>query len=168
MLPRTTFPILIIVLSVLMISAQSHGVIPTRLVIPAIGLDSPIVPVGKKVVVINPDLIGYQWLVDETRVGWHNDSAKFAEPENMVLNGHGQNGGVFGKLDRLIPNDTITVWAGLSRKEYRITQIIIIKEDGQSIDQRQKNGRLIEPTGDERVTMITCLPQGWRLIIVAK
>lgn len=168
MLPRTILSILIIILSILAISTQTPGVTPTRLIIPAIDLDSPIVPVAWKEFTIDGRRYG-QWLVDDTRVGWHCMSARLGQVGNTVLNGHGlSHGAIFKNLHKLRLGDTITVAGEAYQKEYTIVSIVSVREDGATLEERTRNARLIEPTNDERITLITCWPKGWRLIIVAK
>jgi sortase A len=53
---------------------------------------------------------------------------------------------------------------------YRVDQILILKEAGQPVEVIKANSRYIEPTADERLTLVTCWPatgNSHRLIIIA-
>ncbi|MBN2304121.1 MAG: sortase, partial [Anaerolineae bacterium] len=83
-------------------------VVPERLVIDAIGLDVPVIPVGQHTVTLE-GVIYSQWNVpDNGAAGWHQDSARLGESGNLVLNGHhNTNGEVFRYLVALHPGDLI-------------------------------------------------------------
>jgi sortase A len=52
-----------------------------------------------------------------------------------------------------------------------ITDFYRLKDTGVSQQQREINGRFILPTGDERVTIITCWPptnNTHRLVVIAR
>ncbi len=54
---------------------------------------------------------------------------------------------------------------------YVITDFYRLKDTGVSQKQREINGRFILPTGDERVTIITCWPptnNTHRLVVIAR
>lgn len=156
-------------LAVIFLFLTLPNLTPTWLIIPAINLSSPIVPVGREEFTVAPGVIGFRWATDDTRVGWHSASARLFEPDNMVLNGHSNRGGmVFHNLNELTVGERITVYAGGLHKDYVISRILIVKENGESLERRVENARLIEPTGSEQVTLITCAPDGYRLIVIAK
>lgn len=145
---------------------------PTRLVIPAIGLDAPVQPVGL-VTVTQVGQTYMQWQVpDGYAVGWHESSAVPGQPGNIVLNGHHNiNGQVFRDLVKLKPGDVITVYAGDRGYRYLVSERHILLEKGQPLTVRLKNARWIQPTADERLTLVTCWPYAsntHRLIVVAR
>jgi sortase A len=144
------------------------GSIPARLVIPAIKLDAPIETVGWYLA----DGIS-QWDVpDHFAVGWLMTSATLGKRGNTVFTGHHNiEGEVFRDLVKLKLGDRITVYSNDQSFEYEITMRKILLERGQSEDVRRANARWIQPTTDERITLITCWPytsNTHRLIIVAK
>ena len=145
---------------------------PTQLIIPAIELDAPIVPISTTAVVYN-DKTYQQWNVPAGYVaGWHQDSAAVGANGNLVLNGHHNiSGEVFRHLIDLKIGNEITLTSESGQHIYTITDKNVLAERGQPISVRIKNAEWIAPTEDERVTLITCWPyndNSHRLVIVAK
>jgi len=144
---------------------------PTRIVIPSIQVDAPVVGVTWRRG--EPNSGGaLMWDVpDQRAAGWHETSAPLGMPGNTVLNGHNTTRGeVFRDLYRMAIGDGITVYAGDVPFTYTVTEVLILKEGGQPLDVRLENARYIEPTTDERLTLVTCHPYGSlvdRLVIVA-
>ena len=144
---------------------------PTRLVIAAIGLDVPVVAVPFQTVVID-GTPATTWVVPTYyAAGWHQSSAPLGQAGNTVLNGHQSiHGGVFRDLDSLHTDDEIIVYAGGSAYRYRVAELHLLQEEGQSLEVRMQNARWIMPTAYERLTLVTCAPDAQsthRLIIVA-
>lgn len=144
---------------------------PDRLVIPSIGLDAPIVPVGQHPVRVAGQVYS-QWDVPNTyAVGWHQNSAAAGEAGNIVLNGHHNiYGEVFRYLRLLKPGDLIRLEAAGERFTYIVAQTMTLAEEGQPINVRQDNARWILPTDDQRLTLVTCWPylaNSHRLVVVA-
>jgi LPXTG-site transpeptidase (sortase) family protein len=143
---------------------------PTRLVIPAISLESKIAPIGWESVVIDGATYR-QWSTTDNLVSWHNLSAKLGQPGNTVLNGHSNvNGAVFRNLKYVEIGDEITVFSDEQDYHYIVTQKFSVKEKDASLEARIENAKLIAPTQDERLTLITCANPGatHRLIVVAR
>ncbi len=141
-----------------------------QLIIPSIELNSAVTPVGWREVKIKGQTYG-QWLVDDNLVGWHNLSARPGQIGNTVLNGHSNvYGQVFRRLPEVEVGDNILLWAGGQPHRYVITQKIVVLEKGASLQQRIENAKLLLPTPDERLTLITCFgPEAaYRLIVIAK
>lgn len=141
---------------------------PRRLVIPAIDLDAPIETVGWHV--ING---ASTWDVpDHFAAGWLKTSAQPGQPGNTVLDGHHNIAGeVFRRLVDLRVGDELEIYAGHTVFLYKVTTRQILKERGQPLEVRIKNAQWIQPTKDERLTLVTCWPyttNSHRLIIVAK
>ncbi|MBN1681779.1 MAG: sortase [Anaerolineae bacterium] len=152
-------------------TATPRPVLPDRILIDAIGLDAPVVPVGQHPVAL-ADHVYSQWDVpDAYAVGWHQNSAPLGRPGNTVLNGHHNTSGeVFRYLVALQPGDIITLEAAEQRYYYLVAQTMTLAEEGQPVDERIKNARWILPTRDERVTLITCWPYSsntHRLVVIA-
>lgn len=150
------------------------GAVPSRLVIPSIALDSPVVPVKQESTVI--DNKPYKtWQVADNEVGWNNLSAPLGQAGNTVLTGHSDiKAKIFRDLKDVYVGDEIFVLAdaGDSSHAYRyvITQKILVQEKGVPVEVRLKNARWIGTTQDERLTLITCAQPGatHRLIVVAQ
>lgn len=147
---------------------------PVRLVIPAIGLDAPVV--GSALLPVESQAANlYQWRApDAFAVGWHFSSAQLGESGNTVLNGHHNAfGEVFRDLEALKKGDRIFAFANedAASYQYEVTDILILEERSQPIETRLRNARLIGATSDERLTLITCWPyvsNTHRLIIIAR
>jgi sortase A len=145
---------------------------PERLIIPAIGLDAPVVISPKESVQVNGQTF-YQWRPpDAFAAGWQEGSALLGEAGNTVLNGHHNIfGEVFGRLVDLKIGDFIEVDSRSYRFTYVIANRMIVAERDQTIGTRMLNARWILPSDDERLTLVTCWPKTnntHRLIIVAR
>lgn len=151
------------------VTADATSTIPTRLIIPGINLDSAVVPVGWKKVVVNGQTYG-QWEVDNNLVGWHNLSAPLGQTGNSVFNGHSNlYAQVFDDLGKVAMDDRIFAFAGDQVYSYVVAAKFLVQEKGVSIEKRLENAKLILPTLDERLTLITCAQPGatHRLIVIA-
>src|SRR5690606_4764231 len=104
-------------------------------------------------------------------VGWHETSAGLGAPGNTVLNGHHNiYGEVFRDLYRLQKGDTIQVFSNGEMFEYVVVYTAVLPERNQPMDVRITNAEWIQPTEDERLTVITCWPyesNTHRVLIVA-
>jgi len=147
--------------------ADPIGGNPTRIVIPVIKLDAPVETVSWHTV----DGVS-QWDVPDNAAGWLMTSAPLGQPGNTALTGHHNIGGeVFRNLVKLQAGDRITLYANDQPFYYEVASRRILPERGQSDEVRRANARWIQPTDDERITLITCWPytsNTHRLVIVAK
>ncbi len=145
--------------------------LPTRIVIPAIGVDAPIVPVSWYTVEVEGWTQAMWNLPDGYAAGWHETSATLGVPGNTVLNGHNAtNGEVFRDLYKLDTDDEIVVYANEVPYTYTVAKMLILPEGGQPLEVRIQNAQYILPTDDERLTLVTCHPYGSlrnRLIVIA-
>lgn len=134
----------------------------TRVVIPAIDIDSKVVNVGWEV----KEQKGVQvaiWQVAEYAVGHHKGSANPGDGTNIVLAGHvGGYGKVFKDLIKLEPGDQITLHSAGQQYLYTVSEKMIVKEEGVSPEQQAENARYIDPTDSEVITMVTCWPASGR------
>jgi sortase A len=145
---------------------------PLRLIIPAIEVDAPIEPVGLQMI-YEDDERYMQWMVPSGHsVGWHNSSASLGETGNTVLNGHNNiHGNVFQDLVDLAPGDEVIIYDSDKPRVFRVTQREILKERGQPLGVRVDNARWIQPSNDERITLVSCWPSSsnsHRLVVVAE
>jgi len=144
---------------------------PDKLVIPAIQLDATVVPMGWRVVKSGGKAVS-EWVVPDNAAGWHKNSALPGHGENTVLSGHHNiKGEVFRHLVDVKVGDKIDLYVGSTLYPYEVAETYILKEKGQPLSVRQKNARFIQPTGDERVTLVSCWPytnNTHRVIVVAK
>jgi sortase A len=147
-------------------------IIPERIIISDIGLDAPVVPVSWTMIEVD----GQEqpvWDLPGTRAaGWHATSASLGMPGNTVLNGHNtSNGEVFRDLYKLETGDEIVLHASRTAYTYAVTQTLVLPEAGQPLEVRLENAHYIQPTADERLTLVTCHPYGslrYRLIVIAR
>jgi LPXTG-site transpeptidase (sortase) family protein len=144
---------------------------PTRILIPAINLEAPIITVGFENYAIDGQPVTTWAVPAYFAVGWHHTSALPGKAGNTVLNGH-QNihGGVFRNLAALQRNDEIIVYTNGAAHYYHVVEQHILKEEGQPLEVRAENARWIMSTPDERLTLVTCAPStanSDRLIVVA-
>lgn len=148
--------------------------IPNRIVIPSITLDSSVVPVEQKSTVV--DNKTYKtWQVSDNEVGWNNLSAPLGQIGNTVLTGHSDiKAKVFQNLKDVQIGDEIYVTANggdaAQAYHYVVTHKLFVQEKGVPMALRLYNARWINPTQDERITLITCAQPGatHRLIVVAR
>jgi sortase A len=140
---------------------------PDRIVIPAIGLDALVVPVGWTVTDE-----GAAWDAADYAAGWHQGSAYPGHAGNTVLSGHHNiKGKVFRYLIDLEPDDEVFLYVGETAYHYVVTEKHLFEEKGKPEAVRRANAQWIAPTDDERLTLVTCWPytsNTHRLIIVAK
>jgi sortase A len=152
------------------VPASGDG-IPTRLVIPSVGIDTKIIPVGWQVVEQNGQTYSI-WQVADYAAGWHETSAHLGQPGNTVMAGHHNvNGEVFRDLVNVEVGDKVTIYSGDQKFEYVVDLKTIVKEKGEPIEVRQRNAQWIASTTDQRITMVTCWPytnNTHRVIVVAK
>jgi sortase A len=141
---------------------------PTRIVIPAINLDAPIEPVGwSQVNGVN------SWNIpNHFAAGWLKTSAPLGRSGNTVLDGHHNIAGeVFRHLVDLKAGDLIEVYSDDQMVRYEVTTLHILPDRDQPLEVRRQNALWIQPTVDERLTLVTCWPytnNTHRLIVVAK
>jgi sortase A len=146
---------------------------PTRVSAPAIGLDANVTAMGWELVDHAGTLVS-EWVVPKNAAGWHKNSALPGNSENVVLSGHHNiEGRVFRYVVDLEPGDEITLYVGDISYTYVVAEKYILKEAGMPLSVRQKNAQWIMPSGDERLTLVTCWPYEWpgnshRVIVVAR
>ncbi len=102
--------------------------------------------------------------------GWQMGSAALGQGGNTVLIGHNNiYGSVFLRLDELKPGDEIQVRADTIFL-YQVSKTMILADRDQSPYVRAQNAAWLEPSEDERLTLVTCWPREsntHRLIILA-
>ena len=145
--------------------------IPDRIVLPSIDVDIPVVELGWSPKKGKDGQIFSEWDVADFAAGWHKNSALPADGGNVVLSGHNNiKGAVFRELDMLKRGDLISLYVGDTEWEYTIDQVLIVPEKRASADQRKENAAFIEPTEDDRLTLVSCWPRddnSHRIIVVA-
>lgn len=152
-------------------TAKQPGSPPTHLTIPSIGLDQPIVEVSAQVQTVSGQQV-LVWNVADYAVGHNDTSADPGQGGNVVLTGHDDwHGEVFRDLHTIQNGTEITVTTKDGKvHRYVVDQILYHQEVGVPLSERLKTGKLIGPTDDERLTLVTCWPYGvddYRLIVIA-
>ena len=64
----------------------------------------------------------------------------------------------------------IIAYSGDTPYLHTVTEVVLLREEGRTVEARRRNARYVEQTGDERLTLVTCHPYGslrYRLIVVA-
>ncbi len=143
---------------------------PTRLVIPKIGLDIPVLSVGTKTTQASGKTRTV-WADVPNAGGFHETSAYPGNTGNTVINGHRDIlGAVFRHLDAVAVGDEITLYVGEVAYPYRVVEVLVVPEVFASASQRAENLRLIGYMPEERLTLVTCTPVALathRLLVIA-
>ena len=148
-----------------------EGLIPDHITISSIHLFAPIIPVHYSTVTIDGQDY-FEWDVpNERAVGWHDTSARLGQLGNIVLNGHNNaHGYVFANLVDVKQGDQIIVSSGATEFMYEVDKVLLLKEAGLPLSTRIQNAIWIEPTADERLTLVSCWPltnNTHRVIVIA-
>jgi sortase A len=125
----------------------TDGRLPTRLVIPSVGIDTQVEEVGIVRLGGEP-----QWETSWRAAGHLITSALPGQPGNVVFAGHvsvadPRNVAVFAELDRVQPGDVVEVHAGAAVYRYRVTEMLVVKPNEIWVLRSQPT-----PT----ITLITC------------
>ena len=144
---------------------------PDRIVIPAIGLDEEVRPVGWTRV-FNGSAETNVWETANYAAGFHENSASPGLPGNTVISGHNNIlGSVFRDLYKLTVGQKIHLVSGDRERTYVVAESFIVPETGVGEAERLENAKWIAPTEDERLTLVSCYPP-WgnthRSIVVAR
>ena len=146
-------------------------VLPSRVTIPAIKVNTPVIELGWSTKKTATGAIFSEWEVAAYAAGWHKNSALPDEPGNVVMSGHNNIlGSVFRELDRLKRGDEITVYVGKRAFKYSVEEVLIVPERNATLAQRKVNAQYIEPTEDNRLTLVSCWPRNdnsHRIIVIA-
>lgn len=146
---------------------------PTRIVAPSIDLDAKVKSMGWEQIEFKGKMYT-KWVVPTNAAGWHLNSSLPGHGENVVLSGHHNiKGKAFRYVVDLEPGDEITLYADDVPYVYTVMEKYILKEAGMPQEVRRANAQWIMPTGDERLTLVTCWPYEWpgnthRVVVVAR
>ena len=150
----------------------AERVLPSRLKIPAIKVDTPVVELGWSTKKSTSGSIFSEWDVAQYAAGWHINSALPSDGGNVVMSGHNNIlGSVFRELDQLKRGDEISVFEGGQEYTYQVDEVLILPEKYATDKQRQANVNYIEPTNDDRLTLVSCWPRDdntHRIVVIAK
>lgn len=151
---------------------DAKPVLPSRLLIPSIKADVPVVELGWSTKKDASGAIFSEWDVADYAAGWHKNSSLPGEPGNIVLSGHNNiKGAVFRELDQLKRGDEVQLLAGGVEYDYTVDEVLIVPEKYASAEQRAANVRYIQETADDRLTLVSCWPRNdntHRIIVIAR
>jgi sortase A len=151
---------------------DAKPVLPSRLVIPTIKADMPVVELGWSTKKDANGAIFSEWDVADFAAGWHKNSSLPGETGNIVLSGHNNvKGAVFRELDQLKRGDEIQLVAGGVEYIFTVDEVLIVPEKYANTSQRTANVRYIQETTDDRLTLVSCWPRNdntHRIIVIAR
>ncbi len=171
-------------------TATAAPLLPVRLVIPDLKIDTKVVEMGWTVKQTATGAVS-EWDIPKNTAGHHLNSAGIGQGDNLVISGHNNiYARVFMPISQAWPSTGSTRVDKFTEKSdvltgrelrlfdpagqqhtYVITDFYRLWDTGVSQAQRIKNGRFILPTGDERVTIVTCWPptnNTHRLVVIAR
>lgn len=143
-----------------------------RILIPTLNVGAPTLEMGWEETLLDGKLVT-DWDVPLNEVGWSFNSANPGERGNVVMAGHNNLGtAVFKKLYILKEGDEITVTNATGASFlYRVALSYIVAERDVPIAKRLENAKVMQPTNDARLTLISCWPE-WsnshRAIVIAR
>ena len=129
------------------VAGVSMGGLPTRIVVPAAGVDTAIAEVG---------VVSYEgrpvWETAWRAAGHHFDSAMPGQLGNMVITGHvsvadRSNVAVFHSLDSVSEGDLVEVFSGDDMYSYRVDKVMVVAPSAV---------KLLRSDSTSTVTLITC------------
>ncbi len=139
---------------------------PVRIIIPALGIDSPVVSVGIELVDSDGGLVA-TWQTADYAAGYHEGSGLPGQPGNVVISGHNNiKGQVFRPISALGNEDVpfpkgafVYLVDGWGRVfAYVFESMYKLREAGVPIEERIRNARFMAQTSDPVLTLITCWP----------
>ncbi len=114
---------------------------PTRLVIPRLGIDTPVIALG---------IAGGMWQVPAYAAGYLAGSAWPGRSGNEAISGHDdRDGAVFRQLGDVRPHDMVLVYAGHRAYRYTVTALRVVPATRVDV---------LRPTRGATLTLITCFP----------
>jgi len=144
---------------------------PTRIRIPKINVDADVVEVGYEIKEENGEMVTV-WKVADFAAGYHLGSAYPGHPGNTVIAGHNNiRGRVFRHLLDLLPGDDIYLYVGEQEFHYLVAQRLLFEEKGMPEEIRRENAQWIQPTEEERLTLVSCWPfvkPDHRVVVIAR
>jgi len=144
---------------------------PYRIRIPKINVDAEVVQVAYKMQQENGQTVTV-WQVADYAAGFQLGSAFPGDSGNMVIAAHNNiRGRVFRYLVDLVPGDDVYLSVEGQEYRYAVAQRLLVKEKGMPEEIRRENAQWIEPTSDERLTLVSCWPfvkPDYRVVVIAK
>ena len=140
------------------VAGVSMGGLPTRIVVPAAGVDVAVSEVG---VSVENGKAAYEtaWRA----AGHHLDSALPGQLGNMVITGHvsvadSRNLAVFSRLDDVKAGDIVQVYSGDTAFRYQVSKVMVVPPSAV---------KLLRSDSTATVTLVTCTKDlKHRLVVV--
>jgi sortase A len=131
-----------------------------RVIVPALGVDAPVVEVGWHVTQNGDEALG-EWETVAGAAGHHRGSTDPGQPGNCVLSAHSSDAGgaVFRGLENL-PVGALVQVVAVDKTEYtyRVGTVITLDEVGATASEKRENARWLDPTDQAVLTLVTCWP----------
>ncbi len=129
------------------VGTVSTGGLPTRIIVPAAGVDAHIAEVGITFEAGEP-----AWETAWRAAGHHIDSAMPGQPGNMVISGHVSvadraNLAVFQRLQDVAEGDIVEVYSGETLYRYSIDRVVTVSPEAV---------KLLRSDSTATVTLVTC------------
>lgn len=144
---------------------------PSRIRIPRIDVDADVVEVGYDVTLGQDGQWVTTWDVADFAAGFHRGSAYPGHAGNTVIAAHNNiRGRIFRHLVDLLPGDDIYLHADGQEFHYVVSEVLLIKEKNMPEQIIAQNAQWIQPTADERLTLVSCWPfikPDHRVVVVA-
>lgn len=132
-------------------AAARRGAVPVAVVVPALGVDAAVEPIGLRAGSLTPP-------DDPTRVGWWAGGAKpGATAGTAVLTGHTVHtgGGAFDRLEDLTAGDEVAVRTRRGTLAYEVRSVQVLSRDQVA----RRSAGIFRQTGAARLLLVTC--EGW-------
>jgi LPXTG-site transpeptidase (sortase) family protein len=129
-------------------ASRAPGVRPEVLVVPALGVEAPVVPISTEDGALTPPS-------DPQQVGWWSGGARPGASQGAaVVTGHTVHtgGGAFDDLETLAPGDRVRVRSGGDELAYRVGSVEVLSRDELARRRVDVFGR----AGAPRLVLVTC------------
>lgn len=147
-------------------------VMPEHIIAPRIGLDADVIEIGWARVQEQGQWYSRWQTVSGGVAGFHSGSPFPGSPGNIVISGHHNiEGKVFERVHQLEPGDLVSLVSDDVRYDYVVEERLLLRDKEVSEEQRRQNAAWIAPTGDSRLTLVTCWPatgNDYRIVVIAR
>jgi sortase A len=140
-------------------SPETRPSAPVRVIIPALGVDSPVVEVSWHLAQTGE--VHGEWDTVAGAAGHHRGSAEPGQSGNCVLSAHSSDAGgaVFRGLETLRAGDLVQV-VTFDRIEYtyQVGAVLVLDQVGATESEKREYARWLDPTDEPVLTLVTCWP----------
>lgn len=128
--------------------APSRGGLPDAVVVPALGVDAPVLPIRLQDGALTPP-------ADPQQVGWWSEGARpGASSGSAVLTGHTVHtgGGAFDDLETLVTGDDVVVRTDRGATTYDVVSVQVLGRG----ELARRSAEVFDQGGPGRLVLITC------------